>query len=72
MELHRPRLPHRIQPFFVRNPTEPFFAQAGQRLLDWALDEMRREAVDTGDPAVLRAWAESAGTVDDDELGVGD
>jgi hypothetical protein len=57
---------------FVRNRTEEFRAQASLRLLDWALDEMRREALDTGDPSVLRAWAEAAGTLDEVELGAGD
>jgi hypothetical protein len=72
MQTDRPGFVPSDLPFFVQNPTEEFRAQAGLRLLEWALDEMRREALETGDPAALRAWAESAGSVDDDELGVGD
>jgi hypothetical protein len=72
METNWPGLISGDLPVFVRNWTEEFRAHAGLRLLEWALDEMRREALETGDPAALRAWAESAGRVDDDELGVGD
>jgi hypothetical protein len=61
-----------VQPILVRDRTEPFIAQAGARLGDWALESIRREAIDTGDPAALRAWADSAGPIDEAELGVGD
>jgi hypothetical protein len=72
MQTHRPSPAPSDLPSFVPHPTEEFCAQVGLRLLDWALEQMRREALESGDPAALRAWAESAGTVDDDELGVGD
>jgi hypothetical protein len=46
--------------------------EAAARLQAWALDDLRREALDTGDPDVLRDWAETVGPIDEVELGTGD
>lgn len=50
----------------------PAIRSVAAQLEAWALDDYRRRALADGDPDLLRDWAEAAGDIDDDELGVGD
>jgi hypothetical protein len=73
-------LPRMNASFRVDRPPEIFLLvwsrleprQAAARLEAWALDDLRREALDSGDPDVLHDWAETVGPIDEVELGVGD
>jgi hypothetical protein len=48
------------------------FGNMDAALLEWMVDALAQEAIESGEPEALKAWAEACGTVDDEELGVGD